>query len=87
MAELLLAAPTDFFRNSSRSYDTSAPPDRFTPIPGVGNYRGAKIKTLEQMNLLTATKTAGSRVETTRLHLHHCRHHLRLRLRRLLTCL
>ena len=52
MADLLLTAPTDFFRNSTHSYDTSAPPDRFTPMPGVGNFRGAKIKTLEQMNLL-----------------------------------
>lgn len=52
MAKLILSAPTDFFRNSTTSYDTSAPPDRFTAIPGLGNYRGAKIKTLEQMILL-----------------------------------
>lgn len=52
MSGLLLEAPTSYFRNSSRAYDTGAPPDRFTAIPGVGNYRGAKIKTLQQMSQL-----------------------------------
>ena len=49
---VLLSAPTDYFHNSSRSYDPEAPPDRLAPIPGVGNFRGARIDNFRQMKLL-----------------------------------
>jgi len=49
---VLLSAPTDYFSNSSRSYNPEAPPDRFTPIPGNGNFRGARIDNFRQMKLL-----------------------------------
>ena len=52
-------APTTFVRNVEHWQwrrggvpDSTKPPDRFASIPGVGNYRGGAIYSLEQMRLL-----------------------------------
>ena len=59
MNRVRTAAPTTFVRNVPAHLwgrgevpDSSRPPDRFAPIPGIGNYRGGAVYSLEQMRLL-----------------------------------